>query len=524
MPLTTGSPLIDVQKVSTLGSDLYIRLSQSEFVAAAGQKKGFQKIFIVLPIVGFLVLCVCTYFCWKWIARRRGKRDTVELGNVPVSGSFYTSTPDVSSRVNLEDIPLFKFEELANATDNFSEANRLGKGGFGSVYKWKRNCSQEAVTASGQGMQEFMNEVTLISKLQHKNLVRLLGCCAEDREKMLVYEYLPNKSLEFFVFDSRLRIIHRDLKPSNILLDNDWNPKISDFGMARIFEAKQDHVSTVRVVGTYGYMAPEYAMEGRFSEKSDTFSFGVLVLEIATGRRNTRFYPKEGSLNLLGHIWTARNENSVADLMIQEYWVQVTGQIEVIELPEPKQSTFSTKSSCPDTGSSYSQQRLIFGLDFDACSVIEVNTNNTSTASTAAVDVGCGVSLWFPLSYLSAHLFLGNGLLPAEVNLEELPLFKFETLANATNNFFYGSKLGKGGFGSVYKILDWTKRFNVIQGICRGLLYLHRDSRLKIIHRDLKPSNILLDNDWNARVSDFGMARIFGTTRDHVSTLRVVGT
>ncbi|XP_047939368.1 G-type lectin S-receptor-like serine/threonine-protein kinase At1g11330 [Salvia hispanica] len=411
-------PLIDVQKVSTLGSDLYIRLSQSEF--AAGEKKGFQKIFIVLPIVGFLVLCVCTYFCWKWIARRRGKRGTVELGNVPVSGSSYTSTPDVSSRVNLEDIPLFKFEELASATDNFSEANRLGKGGFGTVYKGILASGREIAvkrlsTVSGQGMQEFMNEVTLISKLQHRNLVRLLGCCAEDREKMLVYEYLPNKSLDFFLFDqsqevldwrkrfniiegicrgllylhrdSRLRIIHRDLKPSNILLDNDWNPKISDFGMARIFEAKQDHVSTVRVVGTYGYMAPEYAMEGRFSEKSDTFSFGVLVLEIATGRRNTRFYPKEGSLNLLGHIWTAWNEDNVTDLIDprilgSSYRTDVLRCIhigllcvqelpkdrpsistvlsmlssEVIELPEPKQSAFSTKSSRPDTGSSYSQQ------------------------------------------------------------------------------------------------------------------------------------------------------------------------
>ncbi|KAG6416532.1 hypothetical protein SASPL_123964 [Salvia splendens] len=349
--------------------------------AAAGKKKGFQKIFIVLPIVGFLVLCVCTYFCWKWIARRRGKRETVELGNVTASGSINTSTPDVSSRVNFEDIPLFKFEELANAADNFSEANRLGKGGFGPVYKGILASGREIAvkrlsTASGQGMQEFMNEVTLISKLQHRNLVRLVGCCAEDREKMLVYEYLPNKSLDFFLFDtsqevldwrkrfniiegicrgllylhrdSRLRIIHRDLKPSNILLDNDWNPKISDFGMARIFEAKQDHVSTVRVVGTYGYMAPEYAMERRFWEKSDTFSFGVLVLEIATGRRNTRFYPKEGSLNLLGHE-LPKDRPSVSTVLSML-------SSEVIELPEPKQSAFSTKSSRPDTGSSYSQQ------------------------------------------------------------------------------------------------------------------------------------------------------------------------
>ncbi|XP_057764765.1 G-type lectin S-receptor-like serine/threonine-protein kinase At1g11330 [Salvia miltiorrhiza] len=413
-----NSTLIDVQKVSSLGSDLYIRLSVSELgQTKGGQKKGFKKIFIVLPIVAFLVLCVCTYFCWK----RRGKRETVELGHVRASGSIdHTSTPDASSRVNLEDIPLFKFEELANATNNFSEDNRLGKGGFGPVYMGILASGREIAVkrlsvASGQGVQEFMNEVMLISKLQHRNLVRLLGCCAEDREKMLVYEYMPNKSLDFFLFDqsqdvldwrkrfniiegicrgllylhrdSRLRIIHRDLKPSNILLDNDWNPKISDFGMARIFEAKQDHVSTVRVVGTYGYMAPEYAMEGRFSEKSDTFSFGVLMLEIVTGRRNTRFYPKEGSLNLLGHIWTKWMEDNVTALIdprisSSSYQTDVMRCIhigllcvqelpkdrpsisavlsmissEIIELPEPKQSAFSTKSSHPDTGTSSSLQ------------------------------------------------------------------------------------------------------------------------------------------------------------------------
>ncbi|XP_042028334.1 G-type lectin S-receptor-like serine/threonine-protein kinase At1g11330 isoform X2 [Salvia splendens] len=415
-------PLIDVQVGFSLASDLYIRISLAD--SELGNKKGFKKIFIVLPILGFVVLCVCSCFGWKWIAKRRvvcelGNGEAIEHGN-GMASRIDTYTQDALSRVNLEDVPLFKFEELANATNSFSEANRLGKGGFGPVYMGILASGREIAvkrlsTASGQGMQEFMNEVKLISKLQHRNLVRLLGCCAEDREKMLVYEYMPNKSLDFFLFDqsqevldwrkrfniiegicrgllylhrdSRLRIIHRDLKPSNILLDNDWNPKISDFGMARIYEAKQDHVSTVRVVGTYGYMAPEYAMKGRFSEKSDTFSFGVLMLEIATGRRNTSFYPQEGSLNLLGHIWTAWNKEIVAALidpriLSSSYRAEVMRCIhigllcvqelpedrpfisavlsmlssEIIELPEPKQSAFSYNSSRTDTGTSSSQQ------------------------------------------------------------------------------------------------------------------------------------------------------------------------
>ncbi|KAI8000316.1 G-type lectin S-receptor-like serine/threonine-protein kinase, partial [Camellia lanceoleosa] len=185
-------------------------------------------------------------------------------------------------------------------------------------------------TCSGQGIEEFKNEIVLISRLQHRNLVRLIGFCIEGEEMLIVYDYMSNKSLDTFLFDPKkrglldwpkrfniiqgiargllylhrdscLKIIHRDLKTSNILLDKDMNPKISDFGLARTFLCTQESANTHRVVGTYGYMSPEYALGGIFSDKSDVFSFGVLLLEIICGIKNTSFHHNERYTSLLGY-------------------------------------------------------------------------------------------------------------------------------------------------------------------------------------------------------------------------------
>ncbi|XP_021312356.1 G-type lectin S-receptor-like serine/threonine-protein kinase At4g27290 isoform X5 [Sorghum bicolor] len=243
----------------------------------------------------------------------------------------------------------FSFSQIRNATDKFSTENMLGEGGFGPVYKGHlpdgREIAVKRLAAnSGQGLPEFKNEVLLIARLQHTNLVRLLGCCIEEEEMLLVYEYMPNKSLDFFLFEksrralldwemrmniiegvaqgliylhkhSRLRIIHRDLKASNILLDTDMNPKISDFGMARIFDPKGTQANTKRVVGTYGYMAPEYAMAGNFSTKSDVFSYGVLLLEIISGMKNAGSRRHGNSVSLLGYAWELWNEGRCHELI-----------------------------------------------------------------------------------------------------------------------------------------------------------------------------------------------------------------
>ncbi|XP_028776270.1 putative cysteine-rich receptor-like protein kinase 32, partial [Neltuma alba] len=212
----------------------------------------------------------------------------------------------------------FNLATIEAATDKFSIENRIGKGGFGEVYMGilPDGCKiavKRLSENSSQGLLEFKNEVLLIARLQHRNLVALLGFCLKDQEKILIYEYVPNKSLDYFLFGSqksrvlnwlerykiiegiargilylhehsRLKVIHRDLKPSNILLDDEMNPKISDFGMARMVGINETRGNTNRIVGTLGYMSPEYIKFGLFSEKSDVYSFGVIVLEIISGK------------------------------------------------------------------------------------------------------------------------------------------------------------------------------------------------------------------------------------------------
>ncbi|XP_073526050.1 uncharacterized protein, partial [Phyllobates terribilis] len=218
----------------------------------------------------------------------------------------------------------FDFHAIETATKGFSLSNKLGEGGFGIVYEGVlENGDRVAVKRLSQksvhGSEEFQTEMVVVAKLQHKNLVRLIGFCDKGDERLLVYEYLPNLSLDLILFDptrsssltwiirlkiisgiarglqylhedSRVTIIHRDLKTSNILLDNELEPKIADFGMARLVNLDQSSDITSRVVGTYGYMAPEYVSMGRISVKSDVYSFGVLILEILSGQSNTRFY------------------------------------------------------------------------------------------------------------------------------------------------------------------------------------------------------------------------------------------
>ncbi|XP_031500411.1 G-type lectin S-receptor-like serine/threonine-protein kinase B120 [Nymphaea colorata] len=344
--------LLDILQFSgeTDGLELFLKLAPSEIAGAHGRK--YVKIYVP-SILGAVILVACIFCLWRQKGRLNElwKRNGVGSSMVSYMGTL-DHVAESGRRVeeNGEGLPLLDLASVRAATNGFSLANKLGEGGFGPVYRGKLSGGQEIAVKrlsrnSGQGAQEFMNEARLIAKLQHRNLVKLVGCCVEEDEKILVYEYMPNKSLDAFLFDealgreldwerrytivlgiargllylhqdSRLRVVHRDLKASNILLDAAMNPKISDFGIARIFGGDQtQEINTIRVVGTYGYMSPEYAMEGRFSIKSDVFSFGVLVLEIVSGKRMTRFHHPDLSLNLLGYAWKLWNEGRAQELL-----------------------------------------------------------------------------------------------------------------------------------------------------------------------------------------------------------------
>ncbi|KAK6947341.1 Serine-threonine/tyrosine-protein kinase, catalytic domain [Dillenia turbinata] len=335
---------------SGVSDSSYILINEQELSNNGTQNEWIWSGTTVPVAIGLLIMGIICYM------RKRKLEQQAAIAEEKASQENYLldlvsgdKVHNSSERKKGTELKIFSFASIVEATDSFAEANKLGEGGFGPVYRGKLLEGQEIAVkrqsrGSKQGIMEFKNELVLIAELQHMNLVRLLGCCIKGDEKMIIYEYLPNKSLDSFLFDpirremldwtkrltiiegiaqgllylhkySRLRIIHRDLKASNILLDANMNPKISDFGLARIFEQNESKANTRRVVGTYGYMSPEYAMYGIFSVKSDVFSFGVIMLEIISGKKNTINFDPESSLNLVGYAWELWNNGDVSELV-----------------------------------------------------------------------------------------------------------------------------------------------------------------------------------------------------------------
>ncbi|CAL4910936.1 unnamed protein product [Urochloa decumbens] len=308
--------------------------------ATKGRDKSRNKtgtvLAILIPTSTIAALLAITVICC-WARRRRSAAQSARPYSTSSNGSQGA------------DALLLDLSTLRVATGDFAECKMLGKGGFGMVYKGVLPGGQDVAVkrlcqTSRQGIGELKSELVLVAKLHHKNLVRLIGICLQEPEKILVYEYMPNRSLDTILFDperhnvldwgkrfkiingvarglqylhedSQLKIVHRDLKASNILLDSNYVPKISDFGLAKIFGGDQSKYVTHRVTGTYGYMAPEYAMRGLYSTKSDVFSFGVLVLEIVTGRRNGSSYNTEQGIDLINIVWEHWTNGNVMDLV-----------------------------------------------------------------------------------------------------------------------------------------------------------------------------------------------------------------
>ncbi|RVW29611.1 putative LRR receptor-like serine/threonine-protein kinase [Vitis vinifera] len=286
----------------------------------------------LIGALGLLLILIFTVLgiIW-WKCYFKGKSPIEELRGLDLQTGFFT------------------LRQIKAATNNFDAANKLGEGGFGSVYKGTLLdgtiiAVKQLSSKSKQGNREFVNEIGMISGLQHPNLVRLYGCCIEANQLLLVYEYMENNSLARALFgreefqlkldwptrqricvgiakglaflheESALKIVHRDIKTNNILLDRDLNPKISDFGLAKLDEEENTHIST-RVAGTIGYMAPEYALWGYLTYKADVYSFGVVALEIVAGKNNMKYRPNEDYFSLLDWAFFLQQKGNLMELV-----------------------------------------------------------------------------------------------------------------------------------------------------------------------------------------------------------------
>ncbi|CAA0822383.1 Probable LRR receptor-like serine/threonine-protein kinase [Striga hermonthica] len=287
---------------------------------------------IVVPVVAVSVICLLTVYFYVY-QRRKRQKDLEDEELLGLEARPYT----------------FSFAELKAATNDFNADNKLGEGGFGPVYKGSLGdgravAVKQLSVASRQGKSQFLAEIATISAVQHRNLVKLYGCCIEGDKRLLVYEYLENKSLDQILFgpgrknlfldwgtryqiclgvarglaylheESRPRIVHRDVKASNILLDSELAPKISDFGLAKLYDDKMTHMST-GVAGTIGYLAPEYALRGHLTEKADVFSYGVVALEIVSGRSNSDSSLQDDKTYLLDWAWNLHESKREMELV-----------------------------------------------------------------------------------------------------------------------------------------------------------------------------------------------------------------
>ncbi|KAK4417581.1 Receptor-like protein kinase FERONIA [Sesamum alatum] len=521
-----------------------------------------------------------------------------------------------------ENIKLAKFDwnTVAAATNQFSSSQLIGQDRYGPVYKAVLPTGQVVAVkrhspTSVLSLKEFNTEIFFLPNIMHRNIIKLLGYCTHRKENLLVYEFMQNGSLDTFIDggqrhrlqwpvrfniiigiaqgllylhqDSGLRIIHRDIKTSNILLDTEMNPKVSNFAFARTLADNQSELGTARVVGTYGYMSPEYAIHGKCSFKSDVYSFGITVLEIVSGRRNQQHTPYQESHVLPDYAWKLWNEGKAVDLVdkslvgaafpVEEALRCIQVGLLCIQFePNHRPETYSVlkmlQGEKPIPEPQHPPPRASL-LHHEAMLLMQ-HSNSMTHLNNEACEETC------------------------EPNIK-LANFDWDTIAAATKEFSYSNKVGQGGFGSVYKgvlptgqvvavkrhspnslqglkelnneilllpklqhrnivkllgycihrdekllvyefmenksldayrdevqrqHLQWPLRFSIIMGIARGLLYLHRDSGLRIIHRGIKTSNILLDADMNPKISDFDFARTLAEHQTESDSTRIVGT
>ncbi|KAG6528081.1 hypothetical protein ZIOFF_010229 [Zingiber officinale] len=375
-----------------------------------GSGAGTSKTNTIVPVAVVVVLFVlCSLVLAVWFVRRRRKSgDGYVAGflmHSPYTSSAMSESPQLrsptaplmyhhksgsfASEAGIGNTPIsFSYNELYNMTNGFSPQNILGEGGFGCVYKGqlpdgKEIAAKQLKVGSGQGEREFKAEVEIISRVHHRHLVSLVGYCISDNQRLLVYDFVPNGTLDSHLHgnettvldwptrvkiaagaargiaylheDCHPRIIHRDIKSSNILLDNNFEAQVSDFGLARLAMDAKTHVTT-RVIGTFGYMAPEYASSGKLTERSDVYSFGVVLLELITGRKPVDDTQPMGEESLVE--WVVRVLDALADLDlnngVKPGQSGIFNALESGDIRLFQRMAFGTQVSSPD----YSQSSL----------------------------------------------------------------------------------------------------------------------------------------------------------------------
>ncbi|EPS60083.1 hypothetical protein M569_14720 [Genlisea aurea] len=317
-----------------------LRATGAAFISSLSARSKTIIVVVVVAVAG-LVIAGCAVLVFR---RRKIKKQKRPFEIIKNDDDDDDDDDEIRTVESLQ----YELGKIRAATDDFSEANELGRGGFGVVYQGilengKKIAVKRLSSSSDQGDLEFKNEVLVMAKLQHKNLLKILGFTIEGTERLLIYQFAENLSLDRFIFDpvkrsqlgwdqrykiiegiaqgllylhedSRFRIIHRDLKPSNVLLDGEMNPQIADFGLARLFDGTE--TSTCRVVGTHGYMLPpEYAFRGHLSVKIDVYSFGVLILEIISGRKNSSFFDGDREEDMLSFAWRSWQEGTAESMI-----------------------------------------------------------------------------------------------------------------------------------------------------------------------------------------------------------------
>ncbi|XP_059436718.1 G-type lectin S-receptor-like serine/threonine-protein kinase At1g11410 [Corylus avellana] len=326
--ITWHGVLVDTRTFKEGGQDLYVRVDALELVSASTLKKSKGYFFankrrLAIVVVAILFTSFLLLLFSSWLIKRKSKesRRQVALFNDGTNSS--QSFPQDSAKLDeigrKPDVQFFDLSTIIVATDNFSPSKRLGQGGFGPVYKvsflhtLNLNIYQYyyvIFSTTAQEVWENLRDRFSQSNAPHEIRRKLL----DWRKRFDIISGIARGVL-YLHQDSRLKIIHRDLKASNVLLDEAMNPKISDFGLARMFGDDQDEASTRKVVGTYGYMSPEYAMEGLYSIKSDVFSYGVLILEIISGKRNNYYHIGSPSLSLIGYVWDLWMDGKALDIV-----------------------------------------------------------------------------------------------------------------------------------------------------------------------------------------------------------------